>query len=314
MKTIAKFFAFVILGFFVLTTASCENGPRSSEHYDTANDTSAYSPPIIIGKIDSREITESSGLAASKCRDGVLWTHNDSGDGPYIYAIDTTGKRLETWKITGAKNIDWEDMGVVKEPGGNCYLYIGDIGNNTRRRDELNIYRIREPGSMSKKSDRIDPGISEASERLRFSYPDSHHDAETLMIEPISGSIYILTKRISGAAGVYKIKAEFDPYKTQTAEKVADLSVPAIPNGLLTGGDISPDGRSVILCDYFAGYELTLMEGESFDNIWKAAPMKFSLGKRDQGEAIAFSPDGRSIYATSELKNSPLIQVTKVGQ
>ena len=32
------------------------------------------------------ELSESSGLAVSRAQPGVLWSHNDSGDGPNVYA------------------------------------------------------------------------------------------------------------------------------------------------------------------------------------------------------------------------------------
>jgi hypothetical protein len=224
------------------------------------------------------------------------------------------GDRLETWKVTNAKNVDWEDIALRKDTDGKCYLYIGDIGNNTRQRDEFSIYRIAEPDATTKTTSRRSPGETAAAEILRFTYPDSRHDAETLLVEPISGSIYVVTKRISGSAGVYKLKPDLDSNELQTAEKIADISVPAIPNGLLTGGDISPDGKHIVLCDYFFGYELTINNGQTFDDIWKATPVKFSLGKREQGESAAYSPDGNSVFATSELKDSPLIKVTRISK
>ena len=137
-------------------------------------------------------------------------------------------------------------------------------------------------------------------------------DAETLMVHPATGDIYILSKRLSGASAVYKLKSDLDLDKTNKLEKITDLSVPAIPNGFLTGGDISPDGRRVIICDYFNAYELTLPEkAKNFDEIWKEMPVIVELGAREQGEAVGYSADGNSILATSEKKNSPLIEVKR---
>ena len=99
--------------------------------------------------------------------------------------------------------------------------------------------------------------------------------------------------------------------KTNQLEKLTDLTVPAVPNGFLTGGDISPDGKHAIICDYFNAYELTLPDGaKNFDEIWKQKPLIVELGERKQGEAVGYSADGKSIFATSEGKNSPLIEVS----
>jgi hypothetical protein len=88
--------------------------------------------------------------------------------------------------------------------------------------------------------------------------------------------------------------------------------VPAVPNGYLTGGDISPDGSRVVLCDYSAAYELILPAGAaSFDSIWSQRPTPIDLGERMQGEAVSYAAEGRSIFATSEKKRPPLIQAKR---
>lgn len=308
-KTIAKFSSFVIsltaLGAF---SSGCFT-VSPSEPNSAANNgrESAYGRPKITGKIRSKEINESSGLALSGCQPDVLWTHNDSGNAPLLFAINSAGADRGTWTVAGAKGGDWEDIAELSGKG-DCYLYIGDIGNNSRVRNEFTVYRIREPLAGEKKN----AAETGAAESLKFTYPDFRHDAETLMVHPQTGDIYVVTKRISGAAGVYKIKPDFTGGAVQKAEKIADISVPAIPNGFITGGDISPDGKRVVLCDYFAAYEFTLPDGAAgFDEIWGEKPVLIELGEREQGEAISYSPDGNSIFATSEKKNSPIIEVKR---
>jgi hypothetical protein len=308
-KTIAKFSAFVIsLAALSAISSGCFT-VSPSEPNSAANNRhgSAYGAPKITGKIRSKEITESSGLAVSGCQEGVLWTHNDSGNAPLLFAINSAGADRGTWTVAGAKSGDWEDIAEFKGKG-ECYLYIGDIGNNSRTRSEFTIYRVREPLAGEKKN----AAETGAVESLKFTYPDFRHDAETLMVHPQTGDIYVVTKRISGAAGVYKIEPDFTGAGTQQAKKIADISVPAIPNGFITGGDISPDGKRVVLCDYFAAYEFVLPEGAAgFDDIWGEKPVMIELGEREQGEAISYSADGNSIFATSEKKNSPIIEVKR---
>ena len=108
------------------------------------------------------------------------------------------------------------------------------------------------------------------------------------------------------------MKAGSDKSKTVKLEKIADFSIPAVPEGFLTGGDISPDGRRVVLCDYFGAYEILLPENaKNFDDIWKEKPLRIDLGTREQGEAIGYAANGNSILATSEKKNSPMIEVVR---
>ena len=129
---------------------------------------------------------------------------------------------------------------------------------------------------------------------------------------PKTGDIYVLSKQVSGPSSVYRIKAVFGGAETQKAQPLGEISMPAIPNGLLTGGDISPDGRRVVVCDYGRAYEMVLPENlTEFDEIWKQAPRPIELGKRKNGESIGYSADGTSIYATSEGKGSPIIEVRR---
>ena len=317
MKTITKNPAFVIFLIAVAgLCAACSSAVSSStgnENTARKNDAATWNAPRVVGTIKSGEITESSGLVASKCQPNVFWTHNDSGDDAFVFALDDKGEKLGTFKITNAKNRDWEDIGTFKT-GGDCYLYLGDIGNNTRLRGEAIIYRVAEPkvSAADKTSDVKNPAPTEAAQIIKIEYPDVRHDAETLFVHPTTGDVYILTKRLSGASGVYKLAANYDLTKINRLEKIADFTVPAIPNGFLTGGDISADGRRVVVCDYFDAYEITLPpDAKNFDEIWKQTPTVIHLGKREQGEAVAYSTDGAAIYATSEKENSPFIKVER---
>jgi hypothetical protein len=205
--------------------------------------------------------------------------------------------------------VDWEDIAEYKDQSGKCFLYIGDIGDNDEVRTQLTIYRIPEPlvrpedASSSKKK----PLESEPAEALNFSYNDVKNNAETLLVDPQTGDIYIVTKNKKKPARVYKLKPVFGQPAVETAQRVAEITMPAEPVGLLTGGSISPDGRRVILCDVQGGYELVLPQGDSnFDDIWKQKPLMVDLGDRKQGEGVSYNADGTAIYAGSEKKNSAI--------
>lgn len=309
-KNITKKFLFVtIFCAFCLIFTNCglvsPNYPADPTQFNqTSKDN--YAKPKVVGTIKSDEITESSGLVQSRCNPSIFWTHNDSGGSEFIYAINEKGERLGTWKVTGAKNNDWEDIATVKDKAGKCFLYLGDIGNNSEKKSQLTVYKVVEPNvsEADKKSNKKKPNKTETAEAIKFSYPDGNHDAETLLVHPNTGEIYVLTKLMIGASQVFKVGAK--------TEKVGIVSVPAIPDGFLTGGEISPDGTQIILCDYFAAYEITLPKNaKKFDDIWKEKPARIELGEREQGEAICYSADGKKIYATSEKKNSPVIMVER---
>src|SRR5438874_9337753 len=70
----------------------------------------SYGGPVLLGTLQEKAVTESSGLVASRRTPGVFWTHNDSGDGPYLYATDRKGRALAKFTVSGATNVDWEDI------------------------------------------------------------------------------------------------------------------------------------------------------------------------------------------------------------
>ncbi|HKP69577.1 MAG TPA: hypothetical protein VJV05_09855 [Pyrinomonadaceae bacterium] len=314
-RTIAKFPGLVILVAALIAVAgSCSHASSGSQYTVDPNEFSGdYDKPVVVGRIESNEITESSGIASSLCQPNVLWTHNDSGDDAFIYAISTKGAHLGTFEVENARNDDWEDIASYKDPSGVCYLYIGDTGNNKKGASQQTIYRVKEPtvSPDASSSSRKSPIETEPASAAYFKYPEAVHDAETLMVRQANGDVYVLTKRVDGPSVVFKIGPQFGSDAAVVASKVGEVSLPAVPNGLMTGGAISPDGKRVILCDYSSAYELQLGASANFDDIWKQKPVPVNIGERKQGEAITFSPDGTSIFATSEKKNSPLIEVKR---
>ncbi|HEX5083464.1 MAG TPA: hypothetical protein VFY40_15570, partial [Blastocatellia bacterium] len=110
-----------------------ENVPANQDGADSGN----YKPPVHLINLENKSINESSGIVASRRNTGVLWTHNDSGGKPFIFAFNRRGKHRGVWRVTGAGAVDWEDMAIGPGPGrGLSYLYIGDIGDNLKKRDQ----------------------------------------------------------------------------------------------------------------------------------------------------------------------------------
>ncbi len=303
-QTITKIPKIVILNLLLAAfSISCGNdSPKKTENPKEID----FSAPKIIGKISTSEIKESSGLVVSQCNKNILWTHNDSGSDPKIYALDLKGNLLGIWNVSNAENVDWEDI-ATRKIDNNCYLYIADTGNNFRIRDNLTVYKVLEP-SVQANSKYLETKTKKAKS-IKFSYPDSNNDAEALLVNSQSGDIFVAAKSMSGAAGLYKLQ---ENEASGIAKKVAEIELPALPNGMITGGDFSKDGKHIVFCDYYAAYEYTVSnDSDSLSQIFKKEPYIIELGTRKQGEAIAYSPDGNSIYASSEKKNSPLIRVDR---
>lgn len=274
---------------------------------------SDYGPPTQLAVLNDSSVRESSGLAASRSVPGLYWTHNDSGDGPFIYAFDTRGVRKGVWRLAGASAYDWEDMAAGPGPlSGKNYLYIGDIGDNQEKRSEITVYRVPEPVISVQSAVKGKNSLTDPADVIRLRYPDGAHDAETLLVHPVTGNVYIVTKIPFANPGIYEAAAPLNPGKTITLARIGTLEVPSLLGGIITGGAISPDGRRVAVCDYLQGYEAVLANMKStFNEIWKRPLRPISLGSRKQGEAITYRLDSKALLATSEGSPMPLLQVVR---
>jgi hypothetical protein len=314
----------ILLAFLLVFLPACQNVPQdakarrrsaaeSADQRPSIQTNEDYGPPNRVGVLEDRAIDESSGIVASRTTPGMYWTHNDSGDGPFIYALDDRGHNRGVWRVSGAVAYDWEDIAAGPGPiPGTNYLYIGDIGDNGGRRSQIVVYRVPEPTIAAAESGikKSNAQLTETAEVIRLRYPDGKHNSETLMVHPVTGKIYIVTKIEFGNSRVYEADPPQASTEVTTLARVGELSVPTVFGGMITGGDISPDGLRVGLCDYVQGYEIALPDsGSTFNLIWKQTLKPVALGEREQGEGIGYRLDSKALLATSEGRPAPLIQV-----
>lgn len=233
------------------------------------------------------ELAETSGVAASRTRPELLWTHNDSGSDPRLFAISPRGETIGSVAVENARNRDWEDIAAGPCPSGRC-LYIGDIGDNEARRDEIAIYRVPEPR----------PGESAVrAERFRARYPGGARDAESLFVLP-SGEIYLATKGRTSGVSIYRYPLPLRPDETVELEEVAVLDPDRrqLPSQL-TGAAASPDGRWIALRDYVS---LRLHRSDALLSGDTTPAWTFDLRSLDepQGEAVEILDNGRVVLTT----------------
>ncbi len=292
--------------------------PRGSEArtVEAGEPSKDYGAPVHLADLEEKGVDESSGVVASRRNPGLFWTHNDSGDGPFLYAFDRQGRRRGVWKVAGAKANDWEDVAAGPGPQkGLSYLYVGDIGDNDRDRKKIIVYRVAEPAITGDTvvNNLVEPYETAPAEAIHLQYPDGRHDAEALAVHPATGDLYLITKtrNPATAAGIYKLAAPYSIKSVNTLQKIGEVRVPSLFPGMITGADISPDGSRVVLCDYFNAYEL-VSTGGALDEVWKQKPTVIRLGSRPQGEAVCYTLDGQSILATSEGSPSMVMEAPRV--
>ena len=314
-----------------------------------------------LGFVFNEEITEASGIAASKINTDIFWTHNDSGGGNKIYSIGASEK---TFEIPNSENIDWEDITLGPGPiSQQDYIYVGDIGSGNSV--FKSIYRIKEP-NLNNYSTQDNIILDEIDvEKINFIYPDYdtngnhidiNRDAETLMIDPTTKKLYIITKEFiaDGIIDDYGYPCDAPEYDTwdQYGEfptqynigqcnpnygggiatvRIYELENPdEIPeeplvatyvnhiksnipilynNGLQTydlikivGGDISPEGDSILIKTYsnifYIRKNIGHSIGEAFNEPMIIQPARYDI--EQQGEAVTFGSDKFHYYTISE--------------
>jgi hypothetical protein len=255
----------------------------------------------ITGSFADGRLGESSGVAASRRMPGTLWTENDSGNAPLVYATDTTGASLGTFRIAGARDRDWEDIALGPCGTATC-LYLADTGDNRERQPFAWLYRVPEPILPAKHPRRIVD--TRAAEAVRFRYPDGPHDVEAMWVAP-NGDAHLVTKGRSGPIRHYRVPAAaWKSGGPVTAELIERLPIGiASREDRVTGAGLSPDGRTVAIRTYSSVYFFFAAASGRLEV--PSAPLACDLrGLGIQGEGVSWL-DQHRLVLTSERSFRP---------
>lgn len=249
------------------------------------------------GTFASRRVMESSGVAVSATGSGLVWTINDSGDGPYLYATDSSGADRGALRIPEAEAIDWEDLALGPCPTvpGSC-LFAGDVGDNAEARPWVTLYAVPEPPAPAGPADTTRTTATPAVLHLR--YPDRPHDVEAMFVTP-AGALYLVTKGRSGRFDVFRVgRRAWTTGAIATPEHVQTLPVAPVPfaGRWVTGAALAPNGRRVALRTYV---EIFFFELAADGSLEPTGPVCMLGRTEPQGEAAAFLDD-RRLLLTSE--------------
>jgi hypothetical protein len=259
-------------------------------------------------RIDDPRITESSGLAAAGDR---LYTVNDGGSRLQVFVLDAAAGgrgstpvcRVVRTITAGIDPYDVEDL--ARSADGT--LWLADLGDNDHSRRTVAIELLTEAG---------------AGRLFRFSYPDGPHDAEALLLDR-AGRPFIVTKEPLGNSGVYTPTGTPSASRPTPLRKVAGLQLtptgtPGGPAGvvgqlLVTGGAVSPDGTRIVLRTYTDAYLWRADDGDVARALAAGRPVRLPLPPTAQGEAVAFTPDGRSLLTSTEGRPAA-VHVLSLGE
>jgi hypothetical protein len=224
------------------------------------------------------DVFESSGLVDAG---RVVYTTNDSGDDAVIYGFDPGTGRLVS-RTTYAPEVD--DVEALA-PGRHGVVWAGDIGDNPGRRKSIDVYRVVPARGSHERPAR----------RYTFTYPDGPHDAETLLVQPRTGRLFVVSKSVFGGA-VYAA-----PVRPRAGGRPNRLKTFARVDGLVTDGTFLPDGRRVVLRTYGTATVYTFPAFAPIGTV--------RLPQQRQGEGISVSRTGR-VLVSSEGPRSDVLEVS----
>lgn len=261
----------------------------------------------VTGRLQDKAMDEISGIAASGISKNIYYVHNDSGDTSRFFAILPDGTLKTTVYYKGDLKLslgvsDCEDIAVGPGPvKGKSYVYIGDIGDNHSEKKTITIYRMEENLSWANGGKTNADAVP-----IHFKYPDGAKDAETLMIDPIENLICVVTKR-RDSVGVYTSPLLYKANDTLVLTKRCSLFFSGFkPFKWISAGDISKDGKQILLKNYEKVYYWKRRPNEHFWQAMLRTPKELPYEQEKQGEAIGFTPDGKGYYTTSEGVYAPI--------
>jgi len=217
----------------------------------------------ILKKIFSfpRELKELSAVEVTR-KSKWIWTLQDSGNKSELYALNEKGELVNTLFITDVLNYDWEEL--TADPEGN--LYIGDFGNNKNARKELYIYKI-DAKDLKKTETRT-------AAKITFYYPEQaefpppkaqrYYDLEAFFL--LGDNFYLFTKNRSstsdGSTFLYTVP---NIPGNHAAKLVGSFkSCTDFHSCAITGADISPNGKKMVLLSYGHIWLFTNFKGTDF--------------------------------------------------
>jgi len=269
-----------------------------------------YGPARQFCALACPRLDELSGMACSRRRPGLFWAHCDSGDEARVYLFDLKGRDLGSCLLSGVRNYDWEDMASFTADG-KPYLLLADTGNNGLAAAVHMLYLIEEPP--------CDPdrglAVKEVSvlRTIYFSFEDDYRNCEAMAIDPTDKTILLVSKERAPTCYAYALPWPKDdhgvnpgkpPKRALVAKRIGVLNLRQV-----TGMDVSPDGRRAIVVTYGNAFEYTRGEKDDWAKAFAQPPREIALPKRAQGESICYGPDGKILYASSEQRPTPLVEV-----
>jgi hypothetical protein len=260
----------------------------------------AFYPPRLLNRVDVAQLPECSGLVASRHYANRLYAINDHGNPHLVHALDTLGYHQGAFGRAGMHPQDCEEVAMLYGAERDSLL-VADLGDNQYGdhavRPFQRLYRLPEPEWMQ------NPGRdSSLLDSLRYTYADGPRDAEALLPDPLTREILIISKR-DNPSRIYSLRPDWNA----NPRVLVARQVGTVPTTWVVGASVRPPdatgSRAVLVRTLRKVMLYTVRPGEPLSEALKRAPQVFDApdeADEDQGESIAWAPDGQGYYTLSE--------------
>ncbi len=267
--------------------------------------------------IPASQLYEPSGIAASRVNAGVLYAESEKDKQTVVAIRQSDAKVVGSFSVDVPAAYDTEDVAVGPCPSGDC-LYLADIGSirgdKAKPDNTFSVTRVAEPDLAAGKTSGTLTG-----DTFRFTYPafagepaGQNLNAESLIVDPATGAMYLITKDESGAgrSHVFTFPTPLPkPGTTTELDYVAPLRLPAAlldaPLSKATAASAHPTEPRFLLRTYRRVYEFRGTTEGGLASAFEATPVRLTDTVEFQGEAITYAADASAYYTLSEMPTAP---------
>ncbi|OUS03572.1 hypothetical protein A9Q86_01285 [Flavobacteriales bacterium 33_180_T64] len=252
-----------LLVFIVLLITSCDTGKL----------TVIADLPTSLKEISAIEKTMNS---------DILWVIEDAGNKNNLYGLNVKGEIIKDLNIDNIQNIDWEDL--TSDVHGN--IYIGDFGNNSKKRTSFAIYKVSNPEYSDKTinaeviSFRLPKGIKPKDFESFFLYGDA---------------FYIFSKNHKKCK-LFKVPNRIGDH---VAKFISEVKLKG-KNTKVTSADISDDGKTVVLLNHNKLWKIT---NYKTDNFFEGIIETIKFDHDTQKEGLSFISPNTVLITDEKNKN-----------